>query len=219
MICRDDIRISLFVFPANPSLRMPYDPLQVYQPDADTYLLLDAARKEVKPGDRILEIGTGSGLISRELAKVSGVVATDINPHAVLCARKAGIDVVRTDLFAGIRGSFDLILFNPPYLPTQPEERMDDWLEYALDGGESGRAVIERFARNIGDVLAPGGRILLLISSLTGLSDVQALFAGQAYSVGIAMQQMVEDEMLYILKIIRVDRGTQGSGINGAAGG
>ena len=198
---------------------MPYDPLQVYQPEADTHLLLDAARKEVKPGDRILEVGTGSGLISRELAKVSGVVATDINPHAVLCARKAGIDVVRTDLFAGIRGSFDLILFNPPYLPTQPEERMDDWLEYALDGGESGRAVIERFARNIGDVLAPGGRILLLISSLTGLSDVQALFAGQGYSAGIAMQQMVEDEMLYILKIIRVDRGTEGSGINGAAGG
>jgi release factor glutamine methyltransferase len=198
---------------------MPYDLLQVYQPEADTYLLLDAARKEVKPGDRILEVGTGSGLISRELTKVSGVVATDINPHAVLCARKAGIDVVRTDLFAGIRGSFDLILFNPPYLPTQPEERMDDWLEYALDGGESGRAVIERFARNIGDVLAPGGRILLLISSLTGLSDVQALFAGQGYSVGIAMQQMIEDEMLYILKIIRVDRGTQGSGINGAARG
>jgi release factor glutamine methyltransferase len=198
---------------------MPYDPLQVYQPEADTHLLLDAARKEVKPGDRILEVGTGSGLISRELAKVSGVVATDINPHAVLCARKAGIDVVRTDLFAGIRGFFDLILFNPPYLPTQPEERMDDWLEYALDGGESGRAVIERFARNIGDVLAPGGRILLLISSLTGLSDVQALFAGQGYSAGIAMQQMVEDEMLYILKIIRVDRGTEGSGINGAAGG
>ena len=198
---------------------MPYDPLQVYQPEADTHLLLDAARKEVKPGDRILEVGTGSGLISRELAKVSGVVATDINPHAVLCARKAGIDVVRTDLFAGIRGFFDLILFNPPYLPTQPEERMDDWLEYALDGGESGRAVIERFARNIGDVLAPGGRILLLISSLTGLSDVQALFAGQGYSAGIAMQQMVEDEMLYILKIIRKDEGMKSSGITRTAGG
>ena len=80
---------------------MSYDPLQVYQPEADTYLLLDAARKEVKPGDRVLEVGTGSGFISRELAKVSGIVATDINPHAVLCAGKAGIDVIRTDLFAG----------------------------------------------------------------------------------------------------------------------
>lgn len=191
---------------------MPYDPLQVYQPEADTYLLLEAARIEVKHGDRVLEVGTGSGLISCELAKVAGIMATDINPHAALCARKVGVEVVRTDLFTGIRGPFDLVLFNPPYLPTQPEERMDDWLECALDGGENGRAVIERFARNIGDVLAPDGRILLLISALTGLSEVQALFAGQGFSAGIEMQQDVEDEVLYVLKILPMDLGTQGPG-------
>jgi release factor glutamine methyltransferase len=182
---------------------MPYDPTQVYQPDADTYLLLEAARKEVKPGDRILEVGTGSGFISGELAKVSRVVATDINPHAVLCAGTAGIDVVRTDLFMGIRGPFDLVLFNPPYLPTQPEERTDDWLEYALDGGRSGRAVIERFARNVGDVLAPDGRILLLVSSLTGLAEVLALCSGFCYSANVLMRETVEDEVLYVLRIIR----------------
>jgi release factor glutamine methyltransferase len=181
---------------------MPCDLLQVYQPDADTYLLLEAARNEVKHGDRVLEVGTGSGLISCELAKLSGVVATDINPHAVLAARNAGIDVVRTDLFAGIRGPFDLVLFNPPYLPTRPEERKDDWLEYALDGGESGRAVIERFARNIGDILAPDGRILLLISSLTGLSAVRELFIRQGYTAEIVVQQVVEDEVLYVLRIV-----------------
>src|SRR5512137_2455149 len=76
---------------------MPHDPSQVYKPEADTYLLLDAARAEVKAGDRVLEIGTGSGLIAAELAKVTGVIATDINPHAVLCARKRGVDVVRSD--------------------------------------------------------------------------------------------------------------------------
>ena len=91
-------------------------------------------------------MGTGSGLIAAEIAKITRIIATDINPHAVISAQDAGVEVVRTDLFAGIRGPFDLVLFNPPYLPTQPEERMDDWLEYALDGGESGRAVIERFA-------------------------------------------------------------------------
>jgi release factor glutamine methyltransferase len=198
---------------------MPYDPMQVYQPEVDTYLLLEAARKEVKSGDRVLEVGTGSGIISRELTKLAGIVATDINPHAVLCASRAGIEVVRTDLVCGLRGAFDLILFNPPYLPTQPEERMDDWLEYALDGGKNGRAVIERFALTVDDVLAPEGRILLLISSLTGLPDVQGLFAGQGYSAGIAMQQDVEGEVLYVLKIIRKDRSTQGSGIIGASGG
>ncbi|MFA5266377.1 MAG: HemK2/MTQ2 family protein methyltransferase [Methanoregula sp.] len=197
---------------------MKYDPCQVYSPEADTVLLLKAARAEVKPGDRVLEVGTGSGLVAAEIARITRVLATDINPHAVLCARNAGIDVVRADLFAGIRGSFDLVLFNPPYLPTQPEERIDDWLEYALDGGESGRRVIERFARHVGDILAPGGRILLLISSLTGLHEVQELFAGQGYSVEPAIQQVIEDEVLYVLKIIRNDRGAHRS-ITGASAG
>lgn len=182
---------------------MSHDPAQVYQPEADTYLLLDAARKEVKAGDRVLEIGTGSGLISRELAKVSDVVATDINPHAALCARSSGVSVVRSDLFAGIRGTFDLILFNPPYLPTQPEERIDDWLEYALDGGETGRAVIELFAAEVGRVLAPHGRILLLISSLTGLGEVIDLFSRQGFKSDMVLKQKIEDEYLYVLKIIR----------------
>jgi release factor glutamine methyltransferase len=210
----------LFLFsPSNLSLHMKYDSRQVYSPEADTLLLLAAARAEVRPGDRVLEVGTGSGLVAAEIARITRVVATDINPHAVLCAGKAGVEVVRTDLFSGIRGPFDLVLFNPPYLPTQPEERMDDWLEHALDGGVSGRAVIERFARNVGDVLAPGGRILLLISSLTGLSEVQELFAGCNYSAGIAMQQAVEDEVLSVLKIIRKDQDTQDSEISGTTGG
>jgi len=183
---------------------MPYNPTQVYQPEADTYLLLDAAKKEVKPGDRVLEIGTGSGLIFRELALVSDVVATDINPHAALCARCSGLDVVRSDLFSGIRGTFDLIIFNPPYLPTQQEERIDDWLEYALDGGKTGRVVIERFAAEAGRVLAPHGRILLLISSLTGLTEVNNLFSRYGFAADVVIEQVVEDEMLYVLKIVRL---------------
>jgi release factor glutamine methyltransferase len=180
---------------------MPYDPLQVYQPESDSYLLLETARKEVKAGDRVLEMGTGSGLIAAEIAKITRIIATDINPHAVISARDTGVEVVRTDLFAGIRGTFDLVLFNPPYLPTQPEERMDDWLEYALDGGESGRAVIARFAAEAGRVLAPGGRILLLISSLTGLSEVSEVFTRHGYTVEVVAQQVVEDEVLYVLKM------------------
>jgi release factor glutamine methyltransferase len=182
---------------------MKYDPCQVYSPEADTVLLLEAARAEVKPGDLVLEVGTGSGLVAAEISRITSVLATDINPHAVLCARKAGIDVVRADLFAGIRGPFDLVLFNPPYLPTQPEERIDDWLEYALDGGENGRRVIERFARQVGDILAPGGILLLLISSLTGLSAVQDIFSSAGFSSEIAVQKVVEDEVLFVLRVRR----------------
>jgi len=182
---------------------MPHDPSQVYIPDADTYLLLDAARAEVKPGDRVLEVGTGSGLIAVELARVTEVVATDINPHAVLCARKKGVAVVQNDLFCGIRSSFDVILFNPPYLPTQPEERINDWLEHALDGGLNGRVVIERFSEHVGRVLAPGGRILLLISSLTGLPEVRDLFFKAGFVSEIILRKNVEDETLYVLKIVQ----------------
>ena len=182
---------------------MPYDPQQLYQPEADTYLLLDAARKELIPDDRVLEVGTGSGLIACELAENAAVVATDINPHAAHCAHSGGVEVVQCDLFAGIRGMFDLILFNPPYLPTQPEERIDDWLEYALDGGETGRAVIGRFAAEAGRVLAPGGRILLLVSSLTGLRQVNELFSRHGFSSRTVVQQVVEDEVLYVVRIVR----------------
>jgi release factor glutamine methyltransferase len=182
---------------------MSHDPSQVYVPEVDTWLLRDAAREEVKAGDRVLEVGTGSGLIAAELAKVTGVVATDINPHAVLCARKRGVDVVRSDLFCGIRSTFDLIVFNPPYLPTQPEERINDWLEHALDGGLNGRVVIERFSQQVGHVLAPGGRILLLISSLTGLPEVRDLFYKAGFVSEIILRKNVEGETLYVLKIVQ----------------
>ena len=131
------------------------------------------------------------------------VVATDINPHAIFCAQQKGVEVVRTDLFSGIRGAFDLVLFNPPYLPTMTEERIDDWLEYALDGGITGREVIGRFADSVSGVLAPGGRILLLLSSLTGLPEVRELCFPRGFTAKVARQQTAEDEELYVLRITR----------------
>jgi release factor glutamine methyltransferase len=184
---------------------MTFDPAQVYAPAEDTALLLDAAWCEVRPTDRVIEVGTGSGIIAAALATIAGsVVATDINPHAVACARYMGIDPVQCDLVSGIRGMFDLIIFNPPYLPTQPGERINDWLEYALDGGTTGRVVIERFVLDVGRVLAPGGRVLLLFSSLTELTDVSTLFLDHGYSVAVVADQNVEDEILYVVKITRL---------------
>jgi release factor glutamine methyltransferase len=180
---------------------MHYDPRQVYQPEADTYLLLNAALEDVKPGDRVLEVGTGSGLIAAGLEKQALTVATDINPHAVQSARDAGVEVVRCNLSDAICGSFDLIIFNPPYLPTEPYDRIDDWLEYALDGGKTGRETIALFAVGIGRVLAPGGRILILVSSLTGPEETVRLFEGLGYTVEQIRSERVEDEFLFVLRI------------------
>jgi len=146
---------------------------EVYQPEADTYLLLKTAKKEVHSGEIVLEVGTGSG------------------------------EVIRTDLMAGICGSFDLIIFNPPYLPTLLDERINDWLEYALDGGKSGRETIENFASDLCRIMTRFGRALVLVSSLTGISEVQKLFAEKGLLCFVVAQKKVEDETLSVIRIGR----------------
>jgi release factor glutamine methyltransferase len=173
---------------------------EVYTPAEDTWLLLRAARTECRDGESVLEIGCGSGAVSAALSRWANVLATDINPHAVLVTRERGIEVVRTDLFSGICGRFDLVLFNPPYLPTQPEERGDDWLEYALDGGHDGRATISRFLSGVGRVLAPSGRVLLLVSSLTGVREVCTLIAQAGFAPEVMMEEQVEGELLTVIR-------------------
>ncbi len=181
---------------------MPGD--QVYAPAEDSYLLLRAALREVRSADRVLEVGTGSGCVAAGLVgRAARVVATDINPHAVERARARGLAAIRTDLFVGLSGPFDLVLFNPPYLPTAPEERIDDWLEHALDGGPTGRAVIERFITDVGGVLSPFGRVLLLVSSLTDPDAVRELFDLQGFVSFIIDSEPLEGETLYVLRAMR----------------
>ncbi len=183
----------------------PYNANQVYPIEADTLLLTEAALAEVRPGDRVLEVGTGSGYVAATLTSRGAIFVTaiEINPHAAAMARACGLDVIRTDLTAGICGTFDLILFNPPYLPTAPEERIDDWLELALDGGENGRRVIERFAAVVLDRLAPAGRLLLLVSSLTGVEEVLSLFERKVCRAEVVRKLALEGETLFVLRVAR----------------
>jgi len=177
---------------------------QVYPPAEDSDLLLRAALREVRPDDRVIEVGTGSGYVAAAVQdRVASLIATDINPYAVVVARARGVAVVRTDLVSGLSSPFDLILFNPPYLPTLPEERLDDWLEYALDGGPTGRAVIERLVADVGRVLSPLGRILLLVSSLTDPDAVRELFARQGFVSFIVDTESLEGETLFVLRAMR----------------
>ena len=180
---------------------MDRNPDQVYPVREDTLLLLEAALAEARPSDRVLELGTGSGFIARHLAgRVSLIVATDVNPHACRAAAAPSVGVVRADLAAGIRGKFDLVLFNPPYLPTRPEERMGDWLEKALDGGESGREVIERLVPDLRRILVPGGRLLIVISDLTGPGEVLALLGEAGFPAGICRKTRIEGEELMVIR-------------------
>jgi release factor glutamine methyltransferase len=185
-----------------PTAPAPINNDEVYQPAEDTFLLLKAAIAEARPVDSVLEIGCGSSFISQELgAKVSRLLATDINPHAVRAARAKEVEVIRADLLRGIRGKFDLILFNAPYLPTQPEERTGHWIDRALDGGESGRETVDRFIADLSGHLRPGGRALLLISSLTGLAEVQQTAEAAGFAVEVVEEEGCFFERLYVLRL------------------
>lgn len=176
----------------------------VYDPGEDSYLLVEAALKEAKPGDRVLEVGTGSGVVSlfvQDLA--ASVVATDISPIACRNARLNGVQAVRTDLYSGVCGLFDLIIFNPPYLPTVPEEQLGSWLNRAFDGGLTGRREIERFVKDIDRILAPGGRILTVISSLTGIDETEVLFKENGFRMATAATEKVPFEKLVVLRFSR----------------
>ena len=118
-------------------------PQGVYFPMEDS-MLLAAAVPRIS-GKKVLEIGCGSGIISMVMAKSNSVTAADVNPAAAAAAKRNAtangleINVVVSDLFSGIRGSFDCIIFNPPYLPAE-----EDDMTYS--GGADGREVIKKFA-------------------------------------------------------------------------
>ncbi|MDO8727316.1 MAG: class I SAM-dependent methyltransferase [Candidatus Methanoperedens sp.] len=157
----------------------------VYEPSEDSFLLADAALSNIKGSEHILEIGCGSGIISAVIqantkATVTGI---DINPHAVKCTKENGVEAIRGDLLSCIKGRFDLIIFNPPYLPTQVWERQKGWLNAALDGGIDGRQVIFRFLKDSQRCLAKSGKILMLVSSLSGVDEIKSNMMDLGYSV------------------------------------
>lgn len=180
----------------------------VYEPAEDSFLLADAVLEEAEPGMCILEIGAGSGFVSAVLrTNIKGIraFATEINPHAARCAKANGVEVIRTDLFKGIKSgnkeaSFDIILFNPPYLPTSEDEKVPGWLNYAFDGGTSGRETLDRFLDDVRDYLKPRGKILILISSITGLEAVEEKMIKMGFEVDVVRRKKISFEELMVLK-------------------
>lgn len=195
---------------------------EIYQPAEDTILLLRAALKEAKPEDIAIEIGCGRSLISREISPlVKSILSTDINPHAVSLAKEFGLEAVRADLFRGIAGEFDLVIFNPPYLPTIEKDIIDKeiieewsigiesveegmargWINFALDGGATGRDVINRFLEDLKGHLSPKGRALLLISSITGLDEVMEKAKLEGFEAAVVASDKCFFERLYVIRL------------------
>lgn len=147
---------------------------EVYQPAEDTALMLQALDLvDVGAGDRACDLGTGTGILGLALARRGArVVSVDLNPRAARLARAnaarnglAGrVNVVRASLLAPLRGPFDLVVFNPPYLPVEGE--LAGELARAWEGGRGGIAWAPLFLAGLHRCLAPAGRALVVVSSL-----------------------------------------------------
>ncbi|MFC7210592.1 HemK2/MTQ2 family protein methyltransferase [Natronoarchaeum sp. GCM10025321] len=179
---------------------------EIYQPAEDSHLLATVAAEEISTDERVLEVGTGSGYVAEHIAEETGasVVATDLNPHACRAARDRGVEALRADLVSPISDdAVDVVLFNPPYLPTEEAKEWNDWMEVALSGGETGREVIDPFLDVVGRVLAPGGYVLLLVSSLTGVEEVVETAAESGFSAVALHDESYPFESLTVLKLVQ----------------
>jgi release factor glutamine methyltransferase len=171
----------------------------VYEPCDDTFLLADVALDVVRPTDSVLEVGTGCGLIAKVVAGLAhSVIATDINPQAIENATLNGVEAIQGDLFCNLNRRFDLIIFNPPYLPTDTNVPCN-WLTRAWDGGPTGREVIMRFLTQADRHLTNRGRVLITISSLTGYREVTERMKAHFEIVKSLAERKVFFETLYIL--------------------
>lgn len=163
----------------------------------------------VAPSDRVLEVGTGSGIlaISAALAGALHVTAVDLNPAAVLAARMnvslyglAGkVRVLQGDMFEAVEEeSFDLIICNPPYLrgePTSPGT-------LAYMAGDDFRW-LRRFAQAAPDHLASNGRCLLVLADSTDLRAIVSIFSQRGWRVRQRAARDLVVERLLIVELTK----------------
>jgi release factor glutamine methyltransferase len=152
-------------------------------------MLAEALRRETLPaGARVLDLCTGSGLLAltAALRGVRDVTAVDVSRRALLTvrinARLNGVKIrtLRGSLFEAVPGEqFDAIACNPPYVPAETNELPSSGPSRAWDGGRDGRALLDRLIAEAPAHLRPGGRLLVVHSSILDFDATgRALEAG-----------------------------------------
>ena len=144
----------------------------IYQPAEDSFLICEVVSKLKNLDDKkILEMGSGSGIIAETLltnnVSEKDLTLVDINPESVKLLRKKfpNTRIIQSNLFKNIKGRFDLIIFNPPYLPEDKNEDIESKL--ITTGGKFGSELINNFLKQSKYHLNKNGKIILLTSSLT----------------------------------------------------
>jgi release factor glutamine methyltransferase len=183
-------------------------PSKVYEPKEDSALLAD--NLIIEKGDYVLDMGCGSGIQAIVASrKAKKVLAVDINPQAIETAKRnaetnnaENIDYRISDLFLKIKSDekFDLIAFNPPYVPSDEK----DMESKAWAGGIMGRETIDRFVEDASKHLTEKGRIELLVSSINDPQDIISALKKKNLETKILASQKLWFEELFIILAKRI---------------
>jgi release factor glutamine methyltransferase len=156
----------------------------VYPPQEDSRLLVDTMQVSgLIPRRRVLDLCTGSGFVAIAAAEMgcASVTAFDICPHAVRCsqgnAAVAGVEVdIREGSWIGALNCdpFEVVVSNPPYVPTPPDDDTDAISSsagpsWAWNAGPDGRLVLDPLCVSASNLLCSGGSLLLVQSVLAGV--------------------------------------------------
>jgi HemK-related putative methylase len=195
-------RLVLEEVAGRPLLVLP----QVFNPKlfrTGAYLagLLD--ERLIPAGSEVLDMGCGSGVAGVMAATWAGrVVAVDINPDAVRCARINAllnrlddkIEVREGDLFGPVpRERFDVVLFNPPYYRGAPR----DAAEHAWRSDDT----VERFAEQLGDHLVPGGCALVVLSTDGDAAGFLEAFRASGFDIAVVARRKLLNETLTVYRL------------------
>ena len=198
---------------------------EVYEPCDDSFALVDAllADKnnliEHQP-TLCMEVGCGSGYIITSLALILGqegsgshYIATDINPHAVrvtsetLAAHGVHAELINTDIALGLEkrlaGLVDVMVVNPPYVPTPEDEVGREGIASAWAGGENGRRVIDKILPIADNLLSDKGWLYMVTLTANNPSEICLQMRERGFASRIVVQRSTEEESLHIIKFWR----------------
>jgi release factor glutamine methyltransferase len=173
----------------------------VFQPISDSWMLADQLRREPLRQRSVLDLCTGSGMlaVTAALHGADEVVAADVSRRSLLCARlNAALNGVRVkprrgDLFEAVGDHrFDLIVSNPPYVPSPLSELPARGLGRAWEAGPDGRVFIDRICASASGHLRPGGVVLLVHSVICGEGQTLEAFQRAGFRSKVVFRHVGE---------------------------
>jgi len=178
----------------------------IYAPQEDSHLLGKEVKRYIsklkKRCIKVLDMGSGSGIQAQTCIKAGlekeNILCADIDKEAVKFIKNRGIKVIQSNLFSKVKGKFDLIIFNPPYLPEHEYDKGKD-----TTGGKKGYETILRFLKSAKSHLEKKGIILLLFSSLSDPNFILEYALKQYYTAKKLSEEKLFFEKLYVYELRR----------------